>query len=367
MFYLWTGSSSGFAPSMYQSLDYLLDAYPLSHGCHRQVRSRLLLRNIKGIRIDRERERDRFRYISKKPTCVAAPSPRASLGRRTVCGRTEQRRPPVLKRYETKVRMVWGSFLIAAAARKTPTRNCYNAQGVNLTFHPPPPPPPPPPPAAQMAATVMFGPDSAVHDSASSPDEKGVSPRDLIPMGARVHPRVHPNPRRGVTTSTANATSRQPPPPPPPKLPPLSPLPLPPLTTNTGGGPVGLGFLAGAGAGRGNTGGGGRDDTGGGQPAGWGYLPGWLRTAGARSIPEGGAWEDTGGDTGRRKDTGGGARAVGRADTRGGGAWGRGVSIAGGERRVGWWGGPAAVPPAVSIARRGATRAQEQVRTRKRF
>jgi len=146
MFYLWTGSSSGFAPSMYQSLDYLLDAYPLSHGCHRQVRSRLLLRNIKGIRIDRERERDRFRYISKKPTCVAAPSPRASLGRRTVCGRTEQRRPPVLKRYETKVRMVWGSFLIAAAARKTPTRNCYNAQGVNLTFHPPPPPPPPPPP-----------------------------------------------------------------------------------------------------------------------------------------------------------------------------------------------------------------------------
>jgi len=61
-----------------------------------------------------------------KPTRVAAPSPRASLGRRTVCGRTEQRRPPVSKRYETKVRMVWGSFLIAAAALKTPTRNCYN-------------------------------------------------------------------------------------------------------------------------------------------------------------------------------------------------------------------------------------------------
>ena len=70
----------------------------------------------------------------KKPTCVAAPSPRASLGRRTVCGRTEQRRPPVSKRYEIKVRMVWGSFLIAAAALKTPTRNGYNAQGVNLTF-----------------------------------------------------------------------------------------------------------------------------------------------------------------------------------------------------------------------------------------
>jgi len=72
----------------------------------------------------------------KKLTRVAAPSPRASLGRRTVCGRTEQRRPPVSKRYETKVRMVWGSFLIAiaAAALKTPTRDGYNAQGVNLTF-----------------------------------------------------------------------------------------------------------------------------------------------------------------------------------------------------------------------------------------
>jgi len=32
-----------------------------------------------------------------KPTRLAAPSPRASLGRRTVCGRTEQRRPPVSK------------------------------------------------------------------------------------------------------------------------------------------------------------------------------------------------------------------------------------------------------------------------------
>jgi len=71
----------------------------------------------------------------KEPTRVAAPSPRASLGRRTVCGRTEQRRPPVSKRYKTKVRMVWGSFLIAAAAFKTPTRNGYNAQGGNLTFY----------------------------------------------------------------------------------------------------------------------------------------------------------------------------------------------------------------------------------------
>jgi len=69
---------------------------------------------------------------------VAAPSPRAGLGRRTVFGRTEQRRPPVSKRYETKVRMVWGSFVIAAAALKTPTKNGCNAQGVNLTFHRPP-------------------------------------------------------------------------------------------------------------------------------------------------------------------------------------------------------------------------------------
>jgi len=50
--------------------------------------------------------------------------------------RTEQRRPPVSKRNETKVRIVWGSFLIAAAALKTPTRNGYNAQGTNLTFCP---------------------------------------------------------------------------------------------------------------------------------------------------------------------------------------------------------------------------------------
>jgi len=29
---------------------------------------------------------------------------------------------------------IWGSFLIPAAALKTPTRNSYYAQGVNLTF-----------------------------------------------------------------------------------------------------------------------------------------------------------------------------------------------------------------------------------------
>jgi len=31
--------------------------------------------------------------------------------------------------------MVWGSFFIAAAALKTPKKNGYNAQGVNLTFN----------------------------------------------------------------------------------------------------------------------------------------------------------------------------------------------------------------------------------------
>jgi len=40
----------------------------------------------------------------------------------------------------TKVRIgrgyLWGSFLIVAAALKTPTRNGYNAQGVNLNFPP---------------------------------------------------------------------------------------------------------------------------------------------------------------------------------------------------------------------------------------
>jgi len=79
-----------------------------------------------------------YRSQKRSTTRVAAPSPRANLGRRTVCGRTEQRQPPVSKRYETQVRMVWGSFLIAAAALKTPTRNGYNAQGVNRTLYIPP-------------------------------------------------------------------------------------------------------------------------------------------------------------------------------------------------------------------------------------
>jgi len=55
----------------------------------------------------------------KAPDSRGSPSPRASLGRRTVCGRTEQRRPQGSKRCKTKIRMVWGSFLIAATALKT--------------------------------------------------------------------------------------------------------------------------------------------------------------------------------------------------------------------------------------------------------
>jgi len=97
----------------------------------------------------------------KKPTRVAAPSPRAILGRRRVCGHTEQCRPPVSKRYETKVRMVWGSFLIAAAALKTPTRNGYKAQGAKLTFRLSlsvfrPQPDPPQTPRVAFAPDQMF-------------------------------------------------------------------------------------------------------------------------------------------------------------------------------------------------------------------
>jgi len=71
-------------------------------------------------------------YLPQKSTRVGAPSLRASLGRRTVCGSTEQRRPQGSKGCATKVRMVLGCFIIAAAALRTPTRIGYNAQGVNL-------------------------------------------------------------------------------------------------------------------------------------------------------------------------------------------------------------------------------------------
>ena len=50
-----------------------------------------------------------------------------------------RRRLRSVTKLTTKVRIgrgyLWGSFLIAAAALKTPTRNGYNAQGVNLKFH----------------------------------------------------------------------------------------------------------------------------------------------------------------------------------------------------------------------------------------
>jgi len=48
------------------------------------------------------------------------------------------RRVRSVTKLTTKVRIgrgyVWGSFLIAAAALKTPTGNGYNAQGGNLNF-----------------------------------------------------------------------------------------------------------------------------------------------------------------------------------------------------------------------------------------
>ena len=55
---------------------------------------------------------------------MAAPSPRASLGRRPVCGRTEQRRPPVSKRYETKVRMVCGSLSYCCSSAQNAHEKC---------------------------------------------------------------------------------------------------------------------------------------------------------------------------------------------------------------------------------------------------
>jgi len=83
----------------------------------------------------------------------------------------------------TKVRIgrgyLWGSFLIAAAALKTPTRNGYNAQGVNLNIHrtrlvttisckgyiltaaisrrPPPRPSPPRAPSREQSLPLSFG------------------------------------------------------------------------------------------------------------------------------------------------------------------------------------------------------------------
>ena len=51
---------------------------------------------------------------------MAAPSPRASLGRRTVCGRTEQRRPPVSSVTKLRLEWYWGVFLLLQQRSKHP-------------------------------------------------------------------------------------------------------------------------------------------------------------------------------------------------------------------------------------------------------
>ena len=76
-------------------------------------------------------------YWSRGRT-VAEGQPRTAYGMRTH-GAVVGRRFRSVTKLTTKVRIgrdyLWGSFLIAAAALKTPTRNCYNAQGVNLNFY----------------------------------------------------------------------------------------------------------------------------------------------------------------------------------------------------------------------------------------
>ena len=64
---------------------------------------------------------------------MVAPSPRAILGRRTVYGHTEQRRPRGSKRHETKVRPVWWNCFSLQGRSQRP-QNCYNAHGVNHSF-----------------------------------------------------------------------------------------------------------------------------------------------------------------------------------------------------------------------------------------
>jgi len=75
-----------------------------------------------------------FIHTSGEPE---AASPRASLGRRTVYGRTDQHRPQGSKRCETKVRMVWGSFLFAPAALNTPARSGYDQEPIRSVLAPP--------------------------------------------------------------------------------------------------------------------------------------------------------------------------------------------------------------------------------------
>jgi len=63
--------------------------------------------------------------VPKKLTRVAAPSPRASLGRRTVCGRTEQLSAAgfeALRNYKVRIGRgyLWGSFLMLPQRSKHP-------------------------------------------------------------------------------------------------------------------------------------------------------------------------------------------------------------------------------------------------------
>jgi len=75
--------------------------------------------------------------LTRVARTVAEGSPRTAYGMRTH-GAVVSRRFRRVTKLTTKVRIgrgyLWGGVLIAAAALKTPTRNGYNAQGVNLNF-----------------------------------------------------------------------------------------------------------------------------------------------------------------------------------------------------------------------------------------
>ena len=70
----------------------------------------------------------------KKPARVAAPSPRASLRRRTVCGRTEQRRPQ--GRSVAKLRLEWygGLFLLLQQRSKHPREMVITSKASSSHF-----------------------------------------------------------------------------------------------------------------------------------------------------------------------------------------------------------------------------------------
>jgi len=76
--------------------------------------------------------------ITHSSPCFPPPPLRTAYGMRTH-GAVVGRRFRSVTKLTTKIRIgkgyLWGRFLIAAAALKTPTRNGYNAQGANLKFH----------------------------------------------------------------------------------------------------------------------------------------------------------------------------------------------------------------------------------------